>query len=222
MRQLHSVGTIVLLLAVAGQGKQSSFKRTYPELPSPQDRRMNELPRTSLREKSTKRIEALPLLSVSSVKNCGTDHDPIQLNTLTLPGVIDLKASFNFSIDAELHLQLKAPLKVALKVQRYFLLWWVTVPCIEGVFGTCTFNDLCSLLPGQGNHTCPPVFTDHDLPCGCPAGPGDIKADDVPVNLGSVNIPEEVASGSYRLKTTITDGTTEELMGCFDIDLKLH
>ena len=57
-------------------------------------------------------FQQLPLLRVTAVKNCGTNHDPIQLKTLTLPSAIDLKSSFNFSIDVVLHQQLKAPLKV--------------------------------------------------------------------------------------------------------------
>ena len=57
--------------------------------------------------------QRLPLkLRVTSAKNCGTDHDPIQLKTLTLPTTIDLESSFNFSIDAVLHREIKAPLKV--------------------------------------------------------------------------------------------------------------
>ena len=61
-------------------------------------------------------FQQLPLLRVTAVKNCGTNHDPIQLKTLALPSVIDLKSSFNFSIDAVLHQQLKAPLKVGVIV----------------------------------------------------------------------------------------------------------
>ena len=51
---------------------------------------------------------------------------------------------------------------------------------------------------------------------------GEYSAEDVPVDLTSVDIPEELASGSYHMRATLNDGTTGLLLGCFDVYVKLE
>lgn len=221
---MRCCAAVLLLTVTGGGGSQARLhgEATRLELPPPQERWHNQLPRFTASQEHGKHMLRSTKLKVTTVKNCGTDHDPIQLNTLTLPRVIDLQSSFNFSIDVVLHQTLKAPLKVSLKVHRYLVLWWVTVPCLEGAFGSCSFSDICSLLPGHGNSTCPPVFIQHNLPCGCPAERGEYKAEDVPVDLRSAGVPEELVSGSYRLRATINNGTSGLQLGCFDLAFKLE
>ena len=42
------------------------------------------------------------------------------------------------------------------------------------------------------------------------------------MDLASVDIPEEVVSGSYRIRATLTDGTTGLLLLCIELDVKLE
>ena len=42
------------------------------------------------------------------------------------------------------------------------------------------------------------------------------------MDLASVDIPEELASGAYHLRATLNDGTSGLLLGCFDVHVKLQ
>lgn len=90
----------------------------------------------------------------------------------------------------------------------------VEIPCIEN-FGSCTYNDVCSLLPTPDQ--CPPFFLEHKIPCTCPFPAGDYSATNVQVEL---DLPAKVPPGEYLLLANLQN---KELghVGCVQIDVKV-
>lgn len=49
---------------------------------------------------------------------------------------------------------------------RKKLVWgWTKIPCVDN-FGSCKYDDICTLSPYED--PCPKIFTDNALPCHCP------------------------------------------------------
>ncbi|KAJ8937556.1 hypothetical protein NQ314_011791 [Rhamnusium bicolor] len=72
-------------------------------------------------------------------------------------------------------IDIKSPVKAAVKVKRETLGVWIEIPCVDKV-GTCTYDDLCvHSIPA--NRTCPKTFTDNDVPCRCPIPKGTYTID---------------------------------------------
>lgn len=56
-------------------------------------------------------------------------------------------------------------MKVALKIIKKVGPFTVLIPCVDNV-GSCTYADLCKMLPTPDK--CPDFFVKHDIPCDCP------------------------------------------------------
>ncbi|XP_037090652.1 uncharacterized protein LOC119110880 [Pollicipes pollicipes] len=212
-----SAAAVVLL--VAGTAARYEANKAGND---PQERWRNELPPFERVNSADKQVHyARPQrVTLVTFSNCGTDHDPIQLRSLDVPDVINLKSTFNLSADVVLTAQVQSPIKVTMKVQRHVLFWWVTIPCLEGAIGSCSFKDACQLIPTPTNGTCPPFFVENHIPCLCPVGPGEYRLDNVLVDLAAVHIPEELAAGVYYARVRIEHGAG--LLGCFAIQLRLE
>ena len=90
----------------------------------------------------------------------------------------------------------------------------IEVPCIDN-FGSCTYNDVCSMLPSPGE--CPPFFVQQGIPCDCPFPSGIYEAKSVDLE---VDLPTKIPSGEY---TILADLKNKQLghVGCILIDLNV-
>ncbi|XP_025086730.1 ganglioside GM2 activator-like [Pomacea canaliculata] len=72
----------------------------------------------------------------------------------------------------------------------------VKIPCLD-MFGSCTYNDVCSLLAPI--ETCPPEFMESNVPCKCPINKADYILQQVSANVG-ISFPP----GDYSATANMT------------------
>lgn len=87
---------------------------------------------------------SLQLRKMGIKLSCGDDL-PVRLSTIH--GWLMLNMLFHYQVD--------------LKIWKKLLIFWIGVPCIGNV-GSCTYDNVCPLLP------CPPSFVENGIPCQCP------------------------------------------------------
>ncbi|XP_060601063.1 ganglioside GM2 activator-like isoform X1 [Ruditapes philippinarum] len=108
-------------------------------------------------------------------------------------------------------------------VSKKVLFGYVGVPCISNV-GSCHY-ELCDLLSGRSfnntNHCPNEILTSTpDFPCACPFKPGTYH-----LNPTTFIIPELagvwkfLASGDYKAHAEIKDTSTNEIVGCYDVQV---
>ena len=90
----------------------------------------------------------------------------------------------------------------------------VEIPCIDN-FGSCTYSDVCSMLPTPDN--CPSFFKEHDIPCSCPFPNGEYNAQNVQI---SVDTAQKIPTGEYNI---LINFQSKEIghVGCIQVDVKL-
>lgn len=91
----------------------------------------------------------------------------------------------------------------------------VEIPCIDN-FGSCTYNDVCAMLPTPDN--CPAFFKAHSIPCTCPFPAGAYSASNVEIEI---DIDQKIPPGEYMV---IADFQNKQLghVACFQIDLNIN
>ena len=52
-------------------------------------------------------------------------------------------------------------------VFRQWWFGWVKIPCLFGA-GSCTYDDVCSMIPPTPPSGCPQPLKDANIPCACP------------------------------------------------------
>jgi hypothetical protein len=62
---------------------------------------------------------------------------------------------------------------------------WVEIPCWQQQFGSCTFDDACTLSPYQ--EICPQFFEDHKIPCHCPVTQVSLNILEIKVSFATLN-----------------------------------
>ncbi|XP_071447568.1 ganglioside GM2 activator-like [Hetaerina americana] len=115
---------------------------------------------------------------IKSIKfaDCG-DTDPVrildlQISTSEAPTEDNEDAGGDLVVSGKItsQVQLAAPIRAEVQMQRKMLGLWMHVFCIRQ-FGSCDFNDVCEMAPQDGY--CPPLLEEHDVPCSCPIDPGN-------------------------------------------------
>jgi len=143
---------------------------------------------------------------------CGDAAPALRLSGLELaPDPIVLPGPLNVTLGAwSLKRQLDAPLRVAVTMEKEVFGVWKSVPCVDGVFGSCEFEDVCASLAAL---PCPTWAVALGLPCRCPLQPGGgprVAMDlDIPAPLP---IPE--LAGSYRIRVKVL-GDQDPGAGCY-------
>jgi len=151
-----------------------------------------------------------------SVQTCSNSPSHyISLHNMTVNRDISVNAG------GELHFPITAPLTIDLVLQKK-VFFWITIPCLLGKFGSCTYPDICAKLAES-----PTAHSDlaaAGLPAGCPFPIGQYAANNFVVRMNfddaAPQIPSFLGNGDYKAKVSIKqNGAT---VACYDAAFTLE
>eukprot|EP01126_Amoeba_proteus_P030725 TRINITY_DN302_c0_g1_i14.p1 TRINITY_DN302_c0_g1~~TRINITY_DN302_c0_g1_i14.p1 ORF type:complete len:192 (-),score=35.45 TRINITY_DN302_c0_g1_i14:10-585(-) len=107
---------------------------------------------------------------------------------------------------------------LALHIDTKVLGVWVEVPCLDG-FGSCTYDDPCSLLDKLHNSLCP-VLQPKGIPCACPLTPGSYStgSSGISIFLQDPHL-SWLTDGDFYIKATLTSGSN--LYFCLELYISI-
>jgi len=139
--------------------------------------------------------------------NCGSG-DLVKINEIKISPDLKLTASIDVLQD------LTAPLSVELQVTKKMpFLGWTKIPCMNNLIGSCTFKDVCSLIPKLDK--CPAKLEELGLPCTCPIAAKTYTITDFPIRKEQRSVPSWMISGSFNVKAIVR--ASDSQLGCFNI-----
>ena len=148
-----------------------------------------------------------------SFDSCGDETEPaLRLSKLEVrPDPITLPGPLNVTLGAwALKRPLDSPLRVAITMEKDVFGLWKSVPCIEGFFGSCEFDDLCASL---ATLPCPSWAVALGIPCSCPLQPGGWPQVAVDLEISST-LPVPELAGGYRIRVEV--GAQGQAVGCYE------
>ncbi|CAF0900342.1 unnamed protein product [Brachionus calyciflorus] len=138
-----------------------------------------------------------------SFSNCGPSNDPFRVKSLSLlPDPLKIPGNVTFSGDATFDTMVSSPIIMTLKIIKIVGPFKVEIPCIDNM-GSCTYSDVCSMLPKPGD--CPAFFKEHDIPCSCPFPAGEYSAKNVQIAVESSQKPP---IGEYNIIANFQTNST--------------
>ncbi|KAG8227110.1 hypothetical protein J437_LFUL001653 [Ladona fulva] len=158
--------------------------------------------------------------------DCGTSKDPVKISDLFVATSVSPKGDGDINNDlggdlvvagkAFSKMELKPPIRAEVHMQRRMLGIWMRVFCIRQ-FGSCDFEDLCSLAPSNGY--CPPILEEHDVPCNCPILPGNYSLPDAQFRVDGTRWAG-VMAGTYRGSVRFKSG--DKQLACIAANFELE
>ncbi|XP_002734286.2 ganglioside GM2 activator-like [Saccoglossus kowalevskii] len=154
-----------------------------------------------------------------SWKNCGSQSDPIRANVSLMPDPVPVPGKVTAAFDAIFDVNVLPPLKVVLEIKKEVAGIWVPIPCIDNV-GSCTYDDICSLIPIPPTEPCPPPFSTYKIPCTCPFPKGTYKLPSSDIEIPEIpNIPEWLTNGEYQATATLSN--QGKRLACYTAQLSI-
>ncbi|XP_038637952.1 ganglioside GM2 activator-like [Scyliorhinus canicula] len=156
-----------------------------------------------------------------SWSNCGNGKDPAILKTLSIqPDPISIPGDLKASAVGSTAINLVAPLKVNLTLNKEVAGVWVRIPCVEEI-GSCVYDDVCQLLdqvipPGEN---CPEPLYTYGLPCHCPFKAGEYSLPNTYFYLPFIELPYWMTTGNYKAMGVLT--RNEQELACLKISFSL-
>ncbi|KAF7650214.1 hypothetical protein LDENG_00129670 [Lucifuga dentata] len=155
-------------------------------------------------------------------KNCGGPDDPAVMKSLDLsPDPISIPGDLTASASGSTAVELLAPLRLNVTLEKEVAGLWVKVPCVEDL-GSCHYPNACDLLdqlvpPGQD---CPEPLHSYGLPCHCPFKAGSYLLPQSDFYLPDMDLPYWLTNGNYRLQGAL--GSQDQELGCLKVALSIH
>ncbi|XP_076446909.1 ganglioside GM2 activator-like [Babylonia areolata] len=155
--------------------------------------------------------------------DCGTDpHRPIRFLAVKahpipviVPGTLYVTMAGNVTYD------LPRRLTVELSIMKYIFGFAITVPCLKGRIGSCTYENICASLERFERRRCPRSLRRHGLPCHCPFRAGEFSVHDLPLNVPKVHgYAASLLNGDYRLTLSVYDEEHIQL-GCLELKFSM-
>eukprot|EP00058_Branchiostoma_floridae_P009024 XP_002594512.1 hypothetical protein BRAFLDRAFT_124972 [Branchiostoma floridae] len=152
--------------------------------------------------------------------NCGSSQDPVKVRDVTLvPDPIKLPGEVKTGFTAQFLTNVDSPLKAAVVIKKKVLFAWIEVPCVDNV-GSCTYGDICSMIPGDPTDPCPPPLSTYNIPCHCPFREGNYTLPASTFELPSVGgLPSWLEEGDYEVQATLSSNNTR--LACYRAELSL-
>ncbi|XP_065347547.1 ganglioside GM2 activator-like [Cloeon dipterum] len=153
----------------------------------------------------------------TSWSSCGSDSDAIQIDSLDIePGFIHLPGDITVNAQVTVNANITSPVKVTVVAKKKTFLGWITLPCWQQTFGSCTYEDVCSLTPYPDD--CPEYFVDNNLPCHCPLTEGVVNVDNLTTTL-YMSVPEWLEKGNYMAHVQFSHHDTK--LACYEFRFQL-
>ncbi|XP_062513886.1 ganglioside GM2 activator-like [Corticium candelabrum] len=141
-------------------------------------------------------------------------------NGSVTPDPVPLPGNITASVGVTLTETLKSPLKAEVTLKKKLpVLGYTSIPCIDNV-GSCTYDDLCALIPDSTGE-CGPPFSTYKLPCHCPFPAGSYYLPPIEIQLPSAgSIPSFLTNGDYYGQASLFDAAGHPV-GCYEAYLSL-
>ncbi|XP_071786963.1 ganglioside GM2 activator-like [Asterias amurensis] len=155
-----------------------------------------------------------------SFNDCSAPSAPLKGNvTLSPTSPVTLPGKLTVSFNASFGVTLKTPLKLVLKIEKKEFIW-IDIPCVDNI-GSCTYDDICSMIPPTPSSGCPPPLKAAGLPCACPFQQGKYSLKPTVLEIESLpsGIPDFLADGDFKVNAKLFDGNNE--LGCVDLAFTL-
>lgn len=154
-----------------------------------------------------------------SWSNCNISA-PVKVNSLTIsPDPISLKGDITVGFNANIGVNVAAPLKAKLKVEKSVFGIKVEVPCVDNI-GSCDYDDVCSMLPPTPSSGCPPPLPTYKIPCACPVPKGVYNLPASKFAIPDIPLPGWLASGDYFATVQAYDQAGVNL-ACYKLEISL-
>ncbi|KAM9376768.1 ganglioside GM2 activator-like [Pholidichthys leucotaenia] len=153
--------------------------------------------------------------------NCGPPDAPAVMKTLSVsPDPISIPGDLKASASGSTAVELSAPLRVNVTLEKEVAGLWVKVPCVEEI-GSCHYSDGCDLLnqlipPGQD---CPEPLHTYGLPCHCPFKAGSYYLPSSDFYVPEVELPSWLTNGNYRVQGVL--GMKDNELGCLQVSVSI-
>lgn len=124
----------------------------------------------------------------------GGKNSTLIVQNLTLaPDPIVVPGNVTVGVNVTLKEMLSSPIKVAVTIKKKILGLVITIPCDKN-FGSCTYDDACSILDKV---KCPQQFIHNHLHCKCPFKPGNYSLPETSIGIAlPSNLPSFLADVS--------------------------
>merc|ERR1712227_43623 len=152
-----------------------------------------------------------------SVKEC-VANSAIRVNKVSLtPYPPSLSKGFTAAYDVDVTSPIDGNIDVVVKLQKKVGFVWITVPCTSN-YGSCTYEDICSLMDEHVNNEICDVLSVFGLPCKCPWLPDKFTGSHEvpPVDLGAAG---SLVSGTYFARVAVNQGGQQ--LACLEVEVKI-
>ncbi|XP_070554173.1 ganglioside GM2 activator-like [Ptychodera flava] len=151
-------------------------------------------------------------------KNCGSS-DPIHANVVITPETIPIPGNIQLSFNATFDITFGAPLQLKLELKKKVVGIFVEIPCVDNI-GSCTYDDLCSMIPFPPSQPCPEPLSTYKIPCQCPFPKGMYSLPPSSIEIPTIpDIPSWLTDGDYQATAHLSMSGRE--LACYEADVSL-
>jgi len=151
-----------------------------------------------------------------SYDDCSSGSDPSHLRSLNVsPDPIPVPGQITVSASAENGESVAGNIKASVKIETKIFGTFIEIPCVDN-FGSCDYDDLCSLLP-KPEEPCPPIFAKAGIPCRCPFPAGKFNLPSTRVALPSIPLPLHSAT----VRVTVHLSSDGKPITCIQLTTKI-
>ncbi|XP_059481291.1 ganglioside GM2 activator-like [Neocloeon triangulifer] len=144
--------------------------------------------------------------------NCGSDTDSVLIQSLDVaPDFIHIPGNITVSAQVSVNSNILSPVKVDVVAKRKTILGWIEIPCWQQEFGSCKFEDACTLSPYAS--ACPKFFADHNIPCHCPILKGAYGVSNVTMMV-DLAVPDWLEKGFYKAQVKVSQ--EDQQLACYE------
>ncbi|XP_055955204.1 ganglioside GM2 activator-like [Patella vulgata] len=138
------------------------------------------------------------------------------------PKPIPLPGDMVVELNSDLSHLLKDAVGMDVVIEKELLGQFTKIVCVKNV-GTCHYDDPCHFLNVfKTDAGCPKQLSDNGLPCTCPFNPLAINLPPSTFTVTKINSAWGfLATGTYRIKVTVTEKATSTVRGCLEAYLNI-
>lgn len=174
------------------------------------------------RKSTTRRMVSLRAASDGQDIDCGDKNSILHVTSFSMsPSYVPIPGNITISANVRVDTDLSAPISADVTMKKRYFWVWATVPCVEKV-GSCTYDDLCSMLPNANDpptDPCPSEFADLNMPCKCPIASKSYTVQNIQVQIPDPDTDFPL-SGLYRVEAVFKSQGAQ--IGCVRLEMDVQ
>ncbi|XP_072040347.1 ganglioside GM2 activator-like [Amphiura filiformis] len=151
--------------------------------------------------------------------NCNSSA-PLKFNSLSIsPDPVKLSGDLTVAVNGTADVNVVQGLSAKLVIKKKIAGIEIEIPC-ESNIGSCTYNDVCSMIPSTPPADCPAPLPTYKIPCSCPVPKGNYVLPKTTFTIPPIPVPGWLASGDYSIGVKAYDKAGNNL-ACYNFKLTL-